>query len=40
VAADLAIRNATYRLLAELGRAPTIDEVAAARGQGSAEVTT
>jgi hypothetical protein len=35
---DLLIRNATYRLFVELGRAPTIDEVAAATGQGSAEV--
>jgi hypothetical protein len=32
---DLAVRNASYRLFAELGRAPTIDEVAAATGQGS-----
>jgi hypothetical protein len=32
---DLAIRNATYRLFAELGRAPTVDEVAAAVGEGS-----
>jgi hypothetical protein len=32
---DLAIRNATYRLFAELGRAPSVDEVAAATGQGS-----
>ena len=34
---DLAIRNATYRLFVELGRAPTVDEVAAATGEGSAE---
>jgi hypothetical protein len=32
---DLAVRNATYRLFAELGRPPTVDEVAAATGQGS-----
>jgi Alkylmercury lyase len=32
---DLAIRNATYRLFAGLGRAPTVDEVAAAVGEGS-----
>jgi hypothetical protein len=32
---DLATRNATYRLFAELGRAPTVDEVADATGQGS-----
>ena len=32
---DLAVRNASYRLFAELGRAPTIEEVAAATGQGS-----
>jgi len=30
---DLAVRNATYRLFAELGRAPSRDEVAAAAGQ-------
>lgn len=35
---DLAIRNATYRLFVELGRAPTADEVAAATGEGSTEV--
>jgi Alkylmercury lyase len=35
---DLAIRNATYRLFVELGRAPTTDDVAAATGQGTAEV--
>ena len=34
-AADLAIRNATYRRFAELGRAPTADEVAAATGEGT-----
>lgn len=32
---DLAIRNATYRSFAELGRAPSVDEVAEAAGQGS-----
>jgi hypothetical protein len=32
---DLAIRNATYRLFAEQGRAPTPEEVAAATRQGS-----
>lgn len=31
-AADLALRNETYRLLVELGRAPTACEVAAAAG--------
>ncbi len=30
---DLAVRNATYRLFAEHGRAPTLDEVAVATGQ-------
>ena len=35
---DLAIRNATYRLFAELGRAPTVEEVAAAVGEGSQSV--
>jgi hypothetical protein len=35
---DLAIRNATYRLFAELGRAPTVDEVAATVGEGSEAV--
>ena len=35
---DLAVRNATYRLFAELGRAPTVDEVAAATGEPSAKV--
>jgi hypothetical protein len=35
---DLAVRNATYRLFADLGRAPTVDEVGAATGQGSSEV--
>ena len=32
---ELAVRNATYRLFVELGRAPIVDEVAAATGQGS-----
>jgi hypothetical protein len=32
---DLLVRNATYRLFAERGRAPTIDEVAVATGEGS-----
>jgi hypothetical protein len=35
---DLTIRNATYRLFVELGRAPTVDAVAEATGEGSAEV--
>ncbi|NJD29613.1 MAG: hypothetical protein FIA92_15150 [Chloroflexi bacterium] len=35
---DLAIRNATYRRFVELGRAPTVDEVAATVGQGSSDV--
>jgi hypothetical protein len=35
---DLAIRNATYRLFVELGRAPTVDEVAGAVGRASADV--
>jgi hypothetical protein len=35
---DLSIRNATYRLFVDLGRAPTIDEVVAATAEGSAEV--
>jgi Alkylmercury lyase len=35
---DLAIRNATYRLFAELGRAPTPDDVAAAVGESSEDV--
>jgi hypothetical protein len=36
--ADLAVRNATYRLFAELGRAPTAAEVATAAGVGEGEV--
>ena len=35
---DLVVRSATYRLFAELGRAPVRDEVAAATGQGSDKV--
>jgi Alkylmercury lyase len=35
---DLAVRNATYQRFVELGRAPTADEVAAATGNGSREV--
>ena len=37
-AADIAIRNATYRRLVELGRAPTVDEVAVATGARIADV--
>jgi hypothetical protein len=36
--ADIALRNATYGRFVELGRAPTVDEVAAATGQGRDEV--
>jgi hypothetical protein len=32
---DLAVRNATYRLFAQLGRPPSVDEVAAATRQPS-----
>jgi hypothetical protein len=35
---DRAIRNATYRIFVELGRAPTPDEVAAPTGERRAEV--
>jgi hypothetical protein len=35
---DLAVRNASYRLFADLGRAPDADEVAAATGQGTDDV--
>jgi len=35
---DLSVRNATYRLFADLGRAPTVNEVAGATGEGTAEV--
>lgn len=35
---DLAVRNATYRLFVELGRAPTVDEIATSLGQASEEV--
>ena len=37
-ARDLALRNATYGLLAELGRAPTAGEVAAAASLTAADV--
>ena len=36
--ADLALRSSTYRLFVELGRAPTIEDVAAATGTPAAEV--
>lgn len=36
--ADLAVRNLTYRMFVELGRAPTAHEVAAAGGFGAADV--
>jgi hypothetical protein len=36
--ADIALRNVTYRLVAELGRAPTLDEVATAIGEPRADV--
>jgi hypothetical protein len=36
--ADLALRNATYRLVAELGRVPTAEEAARATGLGLEEV--
>ena len=35
---DLAIRNATYRLFGELGRAPSVNEVAASVGQDAGSV--
>src|SRR5438093_9322486 len=35
---DLSVRNATYRLFIELGRAPTADETAASTGVRRAEV--
>jgi len=35
---DVAIRNATYRRFVELGRAPTVEEVAESVGQGTADV--
>jgi alkylmercury lyase-like protein len=35
---DIEIRNATYRLFVELGRAPTVAEAAAAVGEGSEAV--
>jgi hypothetical protein len=37
-ATDLAIRNATYRSMVDVGQAPTAAEVAAATGQGSDRV--
>ncbi len=36
--ADIALRNLTYRLFVEAGRAPTVDEVAAAAGLAAGEV--
>ena len=36
--ADIDLRNATYRLFVDGGRAPTVDEVAAATGVGEDEV--
>jgi hypothetical protein len=36
--ADIAIRNATYGGFVELGRTPTVDQVAAATGEGTAAV--
>ena len=35
---DLALRNLTYARFAEIGRAPTAAEIAAAGGRGRAEV--
>ena len=35
---DLELRNVTYRLFVELGRAPTVDEAAEAAGLTRAEV--
>jgi hypothetical protein len=35
---DLELRNVTYRLFVERGRAPSIDDVAAAAGTSTAEV--
>jgi hypothetical protein len=35
---DLVLRNLTFGRLVELGRAPTLDEIAAAAGRGRAEV--
>lgn len=35
---DLTIRNATYRLFAELGRAPSADDVAKATGEETSRV--
>jgi hypothetical protein len=36
--ADIDLRNATYRLFVELGRAPTLEETAAATGATTQEV--
>ena len=36
--ADIVLRNVTYRLFAELGRAPTTNDVAAYMGSSAAEV--
>lgn len=36
--ADLQLRNATYRLFVELGRAPTLEETATAVGTSESEV--
>jgi hypothetical protein len=35
---DIDLRNATYRLFVEFGRAPTVDEVAGATGVGETDV--
>ncbi len=35
---DLAVRNLTYSLFVELGRAPTADEVAGVQGSSRTEV--
>ncbi len=35
---DLALRNATYKMFVELGRAPSAQEVGARTGQGTEEV--
>lgn len=37
-AADVDLRNATYRRFVELGRAPTVPEVAIATGASEADV--
>lgn len=36
--ADLAIRNATYRAFVEVGRAPTVDELAESTGESRAVI--